>query len=78
MLVMIGTDCIGSCTSHYHGIKTTTASNLVVDASNKLNRLKNIRGPVINRNRLYTGSCEFLVETVASNLKFIVHSTNHS
>ena len=37
---MICTDCIGSCTSYYHAIKTTTASNLVVCASNKLHRIK--------------------------------------
>jgi len=28
MLVVIGTDCIGSCKSNYHAIMATTAPNL--------------------------------------------------
>ena len=45
-LVVIGTDCIGSCKSNYHMITTTTALNKIIDdckSHRSVNTMDNIR-----------------------------------
>jgi hypothetical protein len=45
-LVVIGTDCIGSCKSNYHMITTTTALNKIIDdckSHRSFNTMDNIR-----------------------------------
>ena len=52
-LIVIGTDCIGSCKSNYHTI-TTTMAPYVIMSSNLISLMKNVINIVIRHARTWT------------------------
>jgi hypothetical protein len=55
-VVVIGTDCIGSCKSNYYTITTTTAPK-------KLHFDYGIKGNIFSRNPIYEDMYSFLLDT---------------